>query len=181
MTSDHGDFLGAHGLSCKNIGGFEEACNIPVVVAGPGVAAGSEVSHARVGLQDVGQTLLELVGAQPLDGIDGRSFAPVLASLHDTSAYQQGFAEYYGGRYIVSQRLLWDGDWKFVHKGFDYDELYNLAVDPYEMNSLVQDPTCAETLRTMTRKMWRIVGASGDHSLFNTHYPLMRIAAAGPG
>ena len=92
--------------------------------------AGSEVSGARVGLQDVGQTLLELVGAQPLDGIDGRSFAPLLASPHDTSAYQHGFAEYYGGRYIVNQRLLWDGDWKYVHNGFDYDELYNLAVDP---------------------------------------------------
>ena len=77
--------------------------------AGPGVVAGSEVSKACVGLQDVGQTLLELVGAQPLDGIDGRSFARLLASPHDTSAYQQGFAEYYGGRYIVSQRLLWDG------------------------------------------------------------------------
>ena len=110
MTSDRGDFLGAHGLSCKNIGGFEEACNIPVVVAGPGVAAGSEVSHACVGLQDVGQTLLELVGAQPLDGIPGRSFAPLPASPLDTSACQQGYAEYYGRRYVDSQRLLWNGD-----------------------------------------------------------------------
>ena len=88
------------------------------------------MSDARVGLQDVGQTLLELIGAQPLDGIDVRSFAPVLASPHDTSAYQQGSAEYYGGRYIVSQRLRWNGDWKFIHKGFDYDSLYNLAADP---------------------------------------------------
>ena len=73
------------------------------------MAAGSEVSHACVGLQDVGQTLLELVGAQPLDGIDGRSFAPLPASPHDTSACLQGSAEYYGRRYVVSQRLLWDG------------------------------------------------------------------------
>ena len=179
MTSDHGDFLGAHGLYCKNIGAFEEAYNIPLVMAGPGVAAAA-VSDARVGLQDVGQTLLELVGARPLSDIDGRSFAPVLASPHDTAAYRQGFAEYYGGRYIISQRLLWDGDWKFVHNGFDYDELYNLAADPYEMNNLAQDPTCAERLETMTRRMWRIVVESGDHSLFNTHYPSMRIAAAGP-
>ena len=130
MTSDRGDFLGPHGLSCKNIAGLEEVCTIPVVVAGPKVAAGSEVSDARVGLQDVGQTLLDLVGAQPLDGIDGRSFAPLPASPHDTSACQQGSAENYGGRYIVSQRLMWNRDWKFVHKGFDYDSLYNLAADP---------------------------------------------------
>ena len=109
MTSDHGDFLGAHGLYCKNIGAFEEAYNIPLIMAGPGVAA-TAVSDARVGLQDVGQTLLELVGAPPLNDIDGRSITPVLTSPHDTSAYQQGFAEYYGGRYLISQRLLWDGD-----------------------------------------------------------------------
>ncbi len=94
---------------------------------------------------------------------------------------QLGFAEYFGGRYIISQRLLWDGYWKLVHNGFDYDELYNLADDPFEMNNLAQEPTCAEQLQAMTRQMWQIVVESGDHSLYNTHYPSMRIAAAGPG
>ena len=151
-----------------------------MVVAGPGVAEAA-VSDARVGLQDVGQTLLELAGADPLGQIDGRSFAPVLASPHDTAGYQQGFAEYFGGRYIISQRLLWDGDWKLVHNGFDYDELYNLADDPFEMDNLANDPAYAERLEAMTRRMWQIVVESGDHSLFNTHYPSMRMAAAGPG
>ncbi len=180
MTSDHGELLGAHGLYCKNIGAFEEAYNIPLVVAGPGVAE-SAVSDARVGLQDIGQTLLELTGAQPLEDIDGASFAPVLASPHDTAACRQGFAEYYGGRYILTQRILWDGDWKFVHNGFDYDELYNLAADPFEMNNLAQDPAQAHRIQAMTRQMWCIAVESEDHSLANTHYPPLRIAAAGPG
>ncbi len=30
LTSDHGEFLGAHGLYCKNIGAAEEAYNIPL-------------------------------------------------------------------------------------------------------------------------------------------------------
>ena len=180
MTSDHGDLLGAHGLYCKNVGAFEEAYNIPLVMAGPGIA-GPALSDARVGLHDLGQTLLELVGAQPLDNIDGRSFAPLLAAPHDASAYQQGFAEYYGGRYLVTQRILWDGDWKFIHNGFDYDELYNLAADPYEMNNLAQSPACARRIQALTRQMWRIVVESEDHSLCNTHDPSMRIAAAGPG
>ncbi len=179
LTSDHGDLLGAHGLYCKNVGAFEEAYNIPMVVAGPGVADAA-VSDARVGLQDVGETLLEMAGAQPLGEIDGRSFAPVLARPHETADYQEGFAEYYGGRYIVSQRLLWDGDWKFVHNGFDYDELYNLAEDPYEMNNLAQNPAHAHKTEEMTRRMWQIVVESGDHSLYNTHYPTMRIATGGP-
>ena len=36
LTSDHGDFLGAHGLYCKNIGAFEEAYNIPLVMVRAG-------------------------------------------------------------------------------------------------------------------------------------------------
>ena len=75
MTSDHGELLGAHGLYCKNIGAFEEIYNIPLVMAGPGVAPAA-VSDVRVGLQDVGQTLLELVGAPPLNDIDGSSLRP---------------------------------------------------------------------------------------------------------
>lgn len=179
MTSDHGEHLGAHGLYCKNIGAFEEAYNIPLIVAGPGVSAGGE-SDARVGLQDVGQTLLALTGTAPLPDIDGRSFAPVLADPAATEDFQTGFAEYYGGRYIFTQRILWEGDWKFVHNGFDFDELYNLAADPYEMSNLAADPSYSEQLQALTRQMWQIVGESGDHSLHNSHYPILRLAAVGP-
>ena len=143
--------------------------------------AAAAVSDARVGLHDLGQTLLELVGAPPLEDIDGSSFAPLLASPQNTSAYRQGFAEYYGGRYTLTQRILWDGDWKFVHNGFDYDELYNLAADPFEMNNLAQDPAHARRIQAMTRHMWSVAVESGDHSLTNTHDPPLRIAAAGPG
>jgi hypothetical protein len=48
------------------------------------------------------------------------------------------------------------------------------------MNNLTQDPTYAPRLQAMNPRMWQIPVASGDYSLFNTHYPLMRIAAAGP-
>jgi arylsulfatase A-like enzyme len=179
LTSDHGELLGAHGLYCKNYSAAEEIYNVPLVVAGPGVAQG-ESSDARVGLHDLCPTLLAAVGLPPIETSDSRSFAPLLAAPDDTGDFQTGYAEYFGTRTILTQRVLWDGDWKFVFNGFDFDELYNLAEDPYEIKNLAEDPAHAGRLRAMTRQMWEIIERTGDHSLLNAHYPILRVAAVGP-
>ncbi|MEZ5348834.1 MAG: sulfatase-like hydrolase/transferase [Microthrixaceae bacterium] len=64
FTSDHGDLLGAHGgLVQKWYNAYEEAVHVPLVVAGPGIAAGSgasvEVPTSHV---DLLPTLLDLIG-----------------------------------------------------------------------------------------------------------------------
>ncbi len=67
---------------------------------------------------------------------DASSFVDVLKGCADENDYQTGYAEYYGGRMIVTQRVVWDGRWKFVFNGFDFDELYDLEDDPLEMTNL---------------------------------------------
>jgi hypothetical protein len=32
----------------------------------------------------------------------------------------------------------------------------------------------------MTAQMWRVVRATGDRSLYNSHYPILRVAPYGP-
>jgi arylsulfatase A-like enzyme len=179
LTSDHGELLGSHGLYCKNYSAAEEIYNVPLVVAGPGVATGA-TSDARVGLHDLCPTLLEMVGLAPITHSDSRSFAPILASPQETAGFETGYAEYFGGRTILTQRVVWNGDWKFVFNGFDFDELYNLADDPYEMTNLAENPACAEQLATLTGQMWDIIERTGDHSLLNSHYPILRVAPVGP-
>jgi len=180
VTSDHGELLGAHGLYCKNISAFEEVYNIPMVFAGPGIAKG-EVAQARVGLHDLCPTILECAGLEPFDVPDSRSFRPALQSPSEAASdYTQGFAEYHGGRYRLTQRVVWDGPWKYVHNGFDFDELYNLDDDPYEMNNLAGDPNHDPDLRRLSALMWKKVRETGDHSLLNTTYPPLRLAPYGP-
>jgi arylsulfatase A-like enzyme len=180
FTSDHGEFLGAHGLYCKNVSGFEEAYNIPMVMAGPGIASGV-VSDARVGLHDLCPTILDLVGAEPLSEPDSRSFAPLLSDPALAVSYRKGYAEYHGGRYRLTQRLYWEGDWKLIFNGFDYDELYNLSHDPFEMHNLATDPAHQSRLQDMLAAIWRRVRDTGDHALWNSHYFGLRIAPFGPG
>ncbi len=182
FTGDHGELLGAHGLYCKNISGFEEVYNIPMVMAGPGITAHGTVD-ARVGLLDLCPTILDLVGAEPLPDLDpdSRSFAPLLKDASLAASYGSGYAEYFGGRYRLTQRIYWEGDWKLVFNGFDYDELYNLSQDPFEMHNLASDPAHEERLRHMFASVWRRVGDSKDHALLNSHYGGLRLAPFGPG
>jgi len=199
MTSDHGELLGAHGLYLKNIGAFEETYEIPMVLAGPGVAAGPGAGdvEARVGLHDLGPTLLDLCGAEAIDTAgESRSFADLLREpAAHLDAWQTGFAEYTGGRLHITQRVVWDGDWKLVFNGFaGCDELYNLAADPGEMTNLLAAPGGVEDQRELgdlpadTRaaaerlyaRMWQAIRDTDDHELANLHYPILRVAPLGP-
>jgi len=180
VSSDHGELLGAHGLYCKNLTASQEIYHIPLVFAGPGIAKG-KVSDALVGLHDVCPTILELTGAEPFEPPDSKSFASVLRDPDaQTASFDTGFAEYHGGRYMLTQRILWDGPWKFAFNGFDFDELYNLEDDPYEMNNLIDDPGQQPRVRRMMRRIWERIRDTRDHSLFNSHYPILRLALYGP-
>lgn len=49
--------------------------------------------------------------------------------------------------------------WKYIHytelEGMD--ELYDIQADPYEMKSLVQDPSAQEPLRTLKAERQRLL------------------------
>jgi len=180
LTTDHGDLLGAHGLYCKNYSAFEEIYNIPLVMCGPGIERGV-VTEARAGLHDLCPTLQELVGLQPITAPDCRSFAPVLRDPQTQAKnFTTGYAEYNGGRYHLTQRILWSGPWKYVLNGFDFDEMYHLDADPYEMRNLAEDPRYQDRVRDMLAQIWTIIRDTNEHTLFNSNYPGLRAAPFGP-
>ena len=82
---------------------------------------------------------------------------------------------------ILTQRVVWDGPWKFVFNGFDFDELYNLDDDPDEIHNLIHRPEHQDDLRRMTAFLWRKIRDTGDSSLLNSMYPPLRVAPFGPG
>ena len=63
FTSDHGDLLGAHGgLIQKWCNAFDEATRVPLVMAGPGIAAGGDGVTIPTSHVDLIPTLLGLAG-----------------------------------------------------------------------------------------------------------------------
>jgi arylsulfatase A-like enzyme len=180
FTSDHGQYLGSHGLYAHNFGAFEELYHIPMIVAGPGIARGQETA-GRVGLHELGPTLLDLAGLPAIGGSDSSSFAGLLKNpQQQTKNFTRGYAEYHGCRYRLSQRVLWDGHWKYVLNGFDDDEMYDLSSDPNELRNLARDPQHSERARELLKLLWKKIESTGDKTLLNSHWHGLRAAPLGP-
>ncbi len=180
FTTDHGELLGAHGMYCKNFTGAEEIYRIPMLLAGPGIPEGV-VTDARVGSHDLAPTICDLAEAQPIDNTDSRSFLPLIQDpegQHDE--FQTGYAESFGGRYYYTQRVYWDGHWKYIFNGFDFDEMYKLDEDPYEMNNLADDPAYTAKAKELMTGVWQRIRKTNDHSLLRSHYPILRLGVCGP-
>lgn len=188
FCSDHGDYLGAHGLFLKGVPAFDEAYRVPLVLRGPGVPVGREVA-APVGLIDLGPTLVRLLLGEDYPA-HGRDLAPHLAPEAigaDAAGAQaaaapvgEAFAEFHGQRLRYTQRILWRERWKYVFNGFAEDELYDLEADPSEATNLAGDPAHAATLRAMAARLWGIVRDTDDRTLGDAQYGMFRFAPVGP-
>jgi len=179
FTADHGDMLGGHGLFAKGITPYEEVYNIPLLIAARGMRSGEDTGHL-VSLVDVGPTLLDLCGAAPLANCHGRSLRGVLDGTADPAEWREAYAEFFGQRFVYTQRIVWDGDRKYIFSPGGIDELYDLAADPHEQCNLAQDPAHRGKVIDMAKRMWRTMERIGDVSLFNTHYATLRTAPIGP-
>ena len=185
FTSDHGDYLGAHGLWLKGVAAFEEAYRVPLVLRGPGVVPGVRVD-APVSLLDLPRTLVRALLDQDFGGAgrgpgQGRDLGRWLAGEDASDEFEAGaYAEFHGQRLGYSQRIVWHGRHKYVFNGFDFDELYDLAADPFERRNLTSEAACADLLREMSSRMWEVVLASGDRTLGEAQYGMFRFAPVGP-
>jgi len=146
--SDHGDMLGDHGLSQKNVP-YEPSVRVPLVLRWPGRTDAGRVCHDLVGLTDLLPTFLRGLGLTypktlpPLPGEDllGEQGGGL---VQERDGYVVDFGD--GPLRWVSLRtktckyVLWAaGGW---------EELYDLKADPWEEKNLVaEEPTITREMR----------------------------------
>jgi arylsulfatase A-like enzyme len=180
FLADHGRYVGSHGFDAHNFGPFEEIYRVPLIMAGPGISSGSECV-AQVSIADVGNTMCSIGHAEPIETPDSHSFESLLTKPDVVPAeFRTGYAEYHGTRFPLMQRIVWQDDWKFVFNGFDFDELYNLADDPFEMTNLATLPEQQTRVESMMSEIWRRVRDTKDRAILESHYFSMRLACVGP-
>lgn len=144
VTSDHGDMLGERGLWYK-MSFFDHSARVPLVIAGPGIAAGCVDSPCS--LVDLLPTMLDFAGS-PIDlanhQLDGRSLAPM--AWHGIEDDGEVVAEYCAEMTAKPVLMIRRGPFKYVHCEDDPPQLYHLEDDPGELVNLATVPDYAGQL-----------------------------------
>ncbi|MGF1648516.1 MAG: sulfatase [Kineosporiaceae bacterium] len=153
FTSDNGYNWGSHRLLQK-FAAYEESIRIPLVVAGPGVTAGSTAALAL--LPDLAPTVLHLAGIQ-VEGLDTRTLVPLFDGGSPPGWRTDFLAEYGSDEYDTDLPAIIDvPKWRAVRTTThiyietyadeaDPDrvtdiELYDLRQDPYQLANLLAAP-----------------------------------------
>jgi N-acetylglucosamine-6-sulfatase len=139
FTSDNGYLLGEHRIRHKNVP-YEQSLRVPLLVRGPGLPAG--VRRARTySLVDLAPTFTDLAGATADRTLDGRSMMATLRRgavgyRHSLiQAAEQGLEWWWRG--VRSDQYVYVR----YHDGFE--ELYDMADDPAQLQNVAGDPAYA--------------------------------------
>ncbi|WP_027133024.1 sulfatase-like hydrolase/transferase [Geminicoccus roseus] len=146
-TADHGIAIGQHGLMGKqNL--YEHSIHVPLMLAGPGIPSGRRLPHL-VWHADTHATLLDAAGIAPDPASEGESLLPVIDGQADAPRSTFAAAYRFGQRMIRDERykliryvrnpeadLEPSGNTPPVTAGSETEQLFDLAVDPWEMANL---------------------------------------------
>ena len=170
-TSDHGDYCGEHGLWAKGLPCFEGAYHVPLLVKHPKYTvrkadtsnpANEHNIDAFVSLADFAPTILEMAGVHTGRCFAGKSLMPFIKGEKPDEWRDTLFTQTNGNELYGIQRSVRTKEWKYVYNGFDYDELYNLIEDPYEMVNVIKTPDNKEVIKDMCKRMWQFAYENDD-------------------
>lgn len=139
FTTDHGHFIGQHGLTAKAIFNYEDAIKVPMLVKMPNQAAG-RVSPALQSLVDYVPTFLAATGVQIPSAMTGVNQLDVWTGKRE-SARDHVLVEHRFNRDIPHLRTYVNNRYKLtLWKNQRYGELFDLKADPDELNNLWNAP-----------------------------------------
>ena len=173
FTSEHGDMMGDHGMLEKR-SMFEEASRVPLLMKVPWLSKSQKIIEGSVGHIDLVPTLLDLIGEDVPDHLQGKSLQPVLQGDEDLSendvfiswnGYDNDVPDRFLGDHKINRmlRLPWrtvvtPDRWKLALCAGDQCELYDLNSDPYEQTNLFNDPAQQDRIRDMAARIrvWQV-------------------------
>lgn len=182
VTSDHGDFWGHRGLIGKTNAVYEDLLRVPMMWRMPWVTHGAR-SQALVENTDIFPTILDLLGLDTPEQVQGQSCAHLLADgqgahrthsvaesclgmsaipvdeMESAIAQRDALFAAEGPMWFVNRlggmtrSLLREDGMKLIVHEADTPELYHLPTDPREQRNLADEPAYADHLTDMQQHL----------------------------
>lgn len=155
FTTDHGDYMGDHGLMLKLLLHYQGVIRVPFIWNDPTRPRADAVESGLGSSIDISATILARAGVQPFNGLQGRDLLSTKAPEaiiveEDSQRAMTGFDRPQRIRTIVTDQYRMS-----LREGEDWQELYDLRADPLELDNRYGDPTVADTQHSLTDLMLR--------------------------
>lgn len=163
FASDHGEYLGDHGLYLKGPMMYESVLRVGMVMAGPGIPQ-DQVIDQPVSTLDLAPTFMQWADVEPTQGLHGQSLLPL---IHEGAQREAARSEWR----VHPARLGFPLDLRVVRTErykctFELcsaaGELYDLQEDPYEMVNRFGDPAIRDVQEHLHALMLARPGALRD-------------------
>jgi arylsulfatase A-like enzyme len=164
FTSDNGLIDGEHRIEFGKLLAYEPASRVPLLVRGPGVPAG-ETSQALAGNVDLAPTIAQLAGADPTAEVDGESLVPHARfpeSSADRALLIESLVRDRSAYYAYPYEAVREGHFIYIRYRTGDEELYNLNRDPFELDSLAEDPAYAERKAALADALEQLRDCAGE-------------------
>ncbi|MFV0244703.1 MAG: sulfatase [Qingshengfaniella sp.] len=168
FTSDHGDFMGDHGLLLKSALHYSSLVRVPFIWTDPDQPQPGAATDGLWTTMDIGPSILARAGLAPSFGTQGQSFISAVrdpaASGHGRILIEEdGHAPTFGLNRPVRARTAITETYRLtIYDQENWGELYNLREDPEEKHNLFNAPQAEAIRREMFEALARSMLQAAD-------------------
>lgn len=155
---DNGFCWGEHGLIDKRQA-YEESIRVPMLAYCPDLIKKGTVIENIVQNIDIAPTIMDFAGLKKKNYMRGESFLPLLRGEEIKDWRNILFYEYYW-EYDYPQTpttfSVRTDRYKYIryYGIWDTNEFYDIKVDPYELNNLINDPKLQMEIKKMANQLY---------------------------
>lgn len=168
FTSDNGFMHGEHRVKTGKVVLYEESIRVPLLIRGPGFPAGKRVRDLAINA-DLAKTIVKATGVQADRRMDGQALQDFAANPgretgRELMIESNTFDAVRTERYIYADH--------FGGNSAGQKELYDLDLDPYELNNLAGNSAYAGVQSALAGRLALLRSCSGDGCRRSPHLRL---------